>query len=38
MGVYFKMLGLSDLRIMMPWTEKGKLEGIGLEREKMNSL
>lgn len=38
MGVYFEMLGLSDLRIMMPRTEKGKLEGNGLEREITNSL
>ena len=38
MGVYFKMLSLGDLRIMMPWTERGKLEGNGLEREIMNSL
>lgn len=25
MGVYFEMLGLSDLRIMMPRTEKGEV-------------
>lgn len=36
-GAILEMLGLSDLRIMMPRTEKGKLKGNGLEQEITNS-